>query len=205
MRAFVAVTVQNLFARIFTNPYEQPKIDHIRLKLESIPERRFTTIEGAWTDTTEAVPGQTVQVKVLLRPYRGSSELRTIPITIPLQADRGDNTAPSCKRLARRGPHHAPVSPLRRQNQAGGLEQFIHILNRERRNNRLYVHFCSPLPPCCSRTRNCPTRRFPQSMCSSSAAARSNATMLRESLAGEWSLPTDGVVSGAVSLSIRIR
>jgi hypothetical protein len=32
-----------------------------------------------------------------------------------------------------------------------------------------------------------------------------SATMLRESLAGEWSLPTEGVVSGTVSLSIRVK
>jgi hypothetical protein len=29
--------------------------------------------------------------------------------------------------------------------------------------------------------------------------------MLRESLAGEWSLPTEGVISGTVSLSVRVK
>ena len=90
---FVAVTVQTLFSRMFTNPYEIPKIDSIHLKLESMPDRLATSIDGAWTDETEAEPGQTITVKVLLRPYRGEPELRNMPITIPMEAD----PAPLCE------------------------------------------------------------------------------------------------------------
>jgi hypothetical protein len=104
--AIATGTVQALFSRIFTNPYEQPKIDHISLRLESIPERRFSAIEGAWTDATEVVPGQTVQVKVLLRAYRGSAELRTIPITIPASGPRRKSANPG-ERFAWRGSHAA--------------------------------------------------------------------------------------------------
>jgi hypothetical protein len=85
----VAGSVQQLFLRVFTNPYEQTNIERIHLKIESLPERRFTSIEGAWTDATEAAPGQTVQVKVLLRAYRGTADLRSIPITIPAEANPG--------------------------------------------------------------------------------------------------------------------
>ena len=144
--AIVTGTVQALFSRIFTNPYEQPKIEHIQLKLESIPERRFTAVEGAWTDATEVVPGQTLQVKVLLRAYRGAAELRTIPITIPAQVNCGANLRILVSDFPLGAkPHVAPdfragVSA----SQAGGLEQYIRILNRERRNNRLYVTLLQP-------------------------------------------------------------
>ncbi len=203
--AFVVFSVQSLFARIFTNPYEVPKIEHIRLKLESLPERRFTTIEGAWTDTPEAVPGQTVQVKVLLRPYRGAPELRTIPITIPLQTDRNTTLRLQVSDSVGADRTTRPMSPLATVNQAGSLEQFIRILNRERRNDRLYLTLLQPTTTLLLEDKELPNAPLSAVNVLGQRRGSPNATTLRESLAGEWSLPTDGVVSGGVSLSIRIK
>jgi hypothetical protein len=203
----VAGSVQQLFMRVFTNPYEKAKIEGIHLKLESLPERRITSVEGAWTDSTEAVPGQTVQVKVLLRAYRGSADLRTVPITIPAEANPGTtlrilvSDSQGVDRTTR------PVSPLVTATQAGSLEQYIRILNRERRNNRLYVTLLEPTTTLLLQDKEMPNA--PLSAVNvlnlNQRRGEPNATMLRESLAGEWSMPTEGVVSGTVSLSIRVK
>lgn len=203
--AIAVGTVQALFSRIFTNPYEQPKIDHISLKLESIPERRFTAIEGAWTDATEVVPGQTVQVKVLLRAYRGSAELRTIPITIPTQVDRGVNLRILVSDSLGADRTLRPISPQASAGQAGGLEQYIRILNRERRNNRLYVTILQPTTTLLLEDKELPNAPLSAVNVLNQRRGEPNATMLRESLAGEWSLPTEGVISGTVSLSVRVK
>ncbi|HEY4840032.1 MAG TPA: SpoIVB peptidase S55 domain-containing protein [Candidatus Acidoferrales bacterium] len=203
--AIAVGTVQALFSRIFTNPYEQPKIDHISLKLESIPERRFTAIEGAWTDATEVVPGQTVQVKVLLRAYRGSAELRTIPITIPAQVDRGVNLRILVSDSLGADRTLRPISPQASAGQAGGLEQYIRILNRERRNNRLYVTILQPTTTLLLEDKELPNAPLSAVNVLNQRRGEPNATMLRESLAGEWSLPTEGVISGTVSLSVRVK
>jgi hypothetical protein len=203
--AIVVGTVQALFSRIFTNPYEQPKIDHIQLKLESIPERRFTAIEGAWTDATEVVPGQTVQVKVLLRAYRGSAELRTIPITIPAQVDRGVNLRILVSDSLGADRTLRPISPQASAGQAGGLEQYIRILNRERRNNRLYVTILQPTTTLLLEDKELPNAPLSTVNVLNQRRGEPNATVLRESLAGEWSLPTEGVISGTVSLSVRVK
>ncbi len=206
----VAGSVQALFSRVFTNPYEQAKIERIHLKLESLPDRRFTSIEGAWTDFTEAVPGQTVQVKVLLRAYRGSADLHTIPITIPAEANPGTTLRILVSDSLGADRTTRPVSPLATAAQAGSLEQYIRILNRERRNNRLYVTLLEP-----TTTLLLEDKELPNAPLSAVNVLNQNvlnqrrgepsATMLRESLAGEWSLPTEGVVSGTVSLSIRVK
>jgi len=203
--AFVVFSVQNLFARIFTNPYEVPKVEHIRLNLESLPDRRFTTIESAWTDTAEAVPGQIIQVKVLLRPYRGAPELKTIPITIPLQTDRGTTLRLQVSDSVGADRTTRPVSALATVNQAGSLEQFIRILNRERRNDRLYVTLLQPTTTLLLEDKELPNAPLSAVNVLGQRRGSPNATTLRESLAGEWSLPTEGVVSGGVSLSIRVR
>jgi hypothetical protein len=203
--AIATGTVQALFSRIFTNPYEQPKIDHISLRLESIPERRFSAIEGAWTDATEVVPGQTVQVKVLLRAYRGSAELRTIPITIPAQVDRGVNLRILVSDSLGADRTLRPISPQASAGQAGGLEQYIRILNRERRNNRLYVTILQPTTTLLLEDKELPNAPLSAVNVLNQRRGEPNATMLRESLAGEWSLPTEGVISGTVSLSVRVK
>jgi hypothetical protein len=203
--SIVVGNVQALFSRIFANPYEQPKIEHIQLKLESIPERRFTAIEGAWTDATEVVPGQTVQVKVLLRAYRGSAELRTIPITIPSQVDRGANLRILVSDSLGADRTLRPISVQASAAQAGGLEQYIRILNRERRNNRLYVTLLQPTTTLLLEDKELPNAPLSAVNVLNQRRGEPNATMLRESLAGEWSLPTEGVISGSVSLSVRVK
>ena len=203
--AIVSGLVQTLFTRIYTNPYEKPVIDHIRLKLESLPERRVTTIDGAWSDSSEAAPGQTIQLKVLLRTYRGPSELRTIPVTIPQQADRGTtmrllvSDSLNADRVTR------PISAFAITNQAGSLEQLIHVLNRERRNNRLYVTLLQPTTTLLLEDKELPNAPLSTVNVLDQRRGAPVATALRESLAGEWSQPTEGVVSGAVSISIRIK
>jgi hypothetical protein len=203
--AVVAATVQTLFARVFTNPYEKPEIEHIRLRLESLPERRVTTIDGAWSDTPEASPGQTIQVKVLLRPYRGASELRTIPVTIPQQADRGTSMRLLVSDSLNADRATRPISPFAITNQAGGLEQLIHVLNRERRNNRLYVTLLQPTTTLLLEDKELPNAPLSAVNVLDQRRGVPITTALRESLAGEWSLPTEGVVSGSVSISIRIK
>ncbi len=90
--AFVSASIQSIFTRIFSNPYEKPQIERVSLRLDSIPERRIATVESAWSELSEAAPGDPVMIKVMLRPYRGAPFIRDVPITIPAQAAQ----APPC-------------------------------------------------------------------------------------------------------------
>jgi SpoIVB peptidase S55 len=201
---FVAVTVQNLFSRIFTNPYEIPHIEKISLKLESLPDRRATSIDGAWTEESEAEPGQTINVKVLLRPYRGEPELREVPVTIPPQADRGTtlriqvSDAGALNRATRSGISGA-------NSDLGGLEQLIHVLNEERRNNCLYVTLLKPTPTLLVEDKALPNAPLSELNIMEQQRGASNATVLHESVAGEWAVPLNQVVSGAASLTIHVK
>ena len=201
---FVSVTVQNIFGRIYTNPYERPQIEKVTMRVEAVPERRVSTIESAWSDKSQASPGETVNVKVLLRSYRGTPTMREIPITIPPQAPRGQlriliSDSESLNRVSR----FFSFSP---QSRLSGLGQLITLLNRERRNNRVYVTLLQPSPTLLLDDKELPNAPLSQINVLDQRRGGSAATLLlRESIAGEWSSSLNQVVLGQQSITITIR
>ena len=200
--AFVAASVQSIFTRIFSNPYETPQIERVSLRLDSIPERRIATVESAWSEMSEAAPGDPVMIKVMLRPYRGAPFIRDVPITIPPQAARGTTVrvqvsdSDSLNRLA---------NLFTSQGRLGGLEQLITLLNRERRNNQLYVTLMKPTPTLMVDDKELPNAPLSEINVMDQRRLPGNSVLLRESSAGEWSVPMDEVIAGSASVLIKIK
>jgi hypothetical protein len=198
----VAGTVQNVFQRIFSNQYETPNIERVTLRMEALPERRQSTIEGAWLDKSEAEPGDTVTVRVQLRPYRGSPLIRDVPITIPPQAVRGSYMqilASDSNTLNRM----SVVSGS--QARLDSLEQLIAVLNRERRNNRLYVTLLGSAPTMVVQDKVMPNVPASQINLLDQRGGPASSLVVRQSAAGEWSLPLDQIVQGSAGITIHIK
>src|SRR3984957_3514097 len=198
----VAGAVQGTFQRIFSNQYETANIERVTLRMESMPERRQMTIEGAWLDKSEAEPGDTVNVRVQLRPYRGSPVIRDVRIEIPPQAPRGA----SMQILA------SDSGTLNRMSVVSGsqarldsLEQLISVLNRERRNNRLYVTLLGSAPTMVVQDKVMPNVPASQINLLDQRGGPASSLVVRQSAAGEWSLPLDQIVQGSESITIRIK
>jgi len=199
---FVASSVQNTFTRIFSNPYEMPKIDKVSLRVESTPDRRVASILNAWSEVSEAEPGAPVTIQVLLRPYRGTPVIRDVPITIPPQATRGSvlrvqvSDADSLNRIP---------NLVAAQGRLGGLDQLISLLNRERRNNQLYVTLLKPTPTLLVEDKELPDAPLSQINVLNQKRLPGNSALLRESTAGEWSVRMDEIISGSTSVFIKIK
>ncbi|HWY88122.1 MAG TPA: SpoIVB peptidase S55 domain-containing protein, partial [Gemmataceae bacterium] len=199
---FVASSVQTTFTRIFSNPYEMPKVNKVSLRVESIPDRRIASILNAWSDVSEAQPGDPVTIKVLLRPYRGAPVIRDVPITIPAQATRGStlrvqvSDADSLNRIP---------NLVAAQGRLGGLDQLISLLNRERRNNQLYVTLLKPTPTLLVEDKELPDAPLSQINVLDQKRLPGNSALLRESTAGEWSVRMDEIISGSTSVFIKIK
>jgi hypothetical protein len=198
----VAGAVQGVFQRIFSNPYETANIERVTLRMEALPERRLTTIEGVWVDKFEAEPGATVNVKVQLRPYRGSPVIRDVQVTIPPQAIRGT----SMQILA------SDSATLNRMSIVSGsqaslqnLEQLISVLNRERRNNRLYVTLLGPSPTMVVQDKVMPNVPASQINLLDQRGGPASSQLMRQSAGGEWSVPLDQVVQGSTFITIQIK
>jgi hypothetical protein len=200
--SFVATSVQSVFTRIFSNPYEVPQINRVTLRVESQPERRIASILNAWSEMSEAEPGQSLVIKVLLRPYRGAPIIKDVPITIPPQAAPGSvlrvqvSDSDSLNRVN---------TLVAAQGRLGNLDQLITLLNRERRNNQLYVTLFNPTPTLLVDDKELPDAPLSEISILDQRRLPGTAVVLRESTAGEWSVPMDEVISGAASVSIKIK
>jgi hypothetical protein len=199
----VALSVQNVFARIFANPYERVQIDRVALKVESVPERRSATIEDAWSERSEASPGERLNIKVLLRPYRGAPFIREIPITIPQQVTKGRlrilvSDADALNRLSR-------VFVANPRSRLAGLGQLITLLNRERRNSSVYISLLQPSPTLLLEDKELPNAPLSQINVLDQRRASGNSLLLRESVVGEWSTPMNQVITGQQTITITVR
>ena len=201
----IALTMQNVFARLFSNTFEPAKVDGISLHVESVPGRKSFTIESAWLEKGEAAPGETLRVRVLLRPYRGAPRIEETTVRVPEQVSRGTNlrvlvSDGDLLNRASRGFAFAGAS-----GGPAGLDQLISLLNRERRNDRLYVGLFVPAPTLLWDDKELPNIPLSQINIVDGRPAPGSVQVLRESLASEASIPLGGPVSGVVSLNLQIR
>jgi hypothetical protein len=201
----LATTMQNVFTRLFVNTFEPAKVDRIALRVESVPGRKSFIIESAWLEKGEAAPGETLRVRVLLRPYRGAARVEETTVRVPEQVARGTmlrilvSDADLLNR-ASRGFAFAGVG-----SGPTGLDQLIALLNRERRNDRLYVGLFVPAPTLLWDDKELPNIPLSQINVVDGRPTPGSVQVLRESLASEASIPLGGPVSGVISLNLQIR
>ncbi|MFY9803053.1 MAG: hypothetical protein WA211_17015 [Candidatus Acidiferrales bacterium] len=200
---FVATSVQSVFSRIYLNPYEAPHVNGIHLRVTALPERRGATIDNAWVEKNEVNPGETVAVKVQLRPYRGAPFVQEIPITIPAQTARGNlQLVISDAEIANRTVDSLEASS---QGQLPGLEELIKLINRDHQNDRLYATLLQPTPTLMVEDKVMPNAPASAINVLDQRQNPGGARLLYQSMTGEWSVEMHQVVSGERTLTITVR
>jgi hypothetical protein len=200
---FVATDVQAIFSQIYSNPYEIPHVAGIHLRVTALPERRAATIDDAWVEANEVRPGQTVKVKVQLRPYRGATFVQEFPITIPMQAARG----PLQLVISDAETVNRTVQSLaaNSQGQLPGLEELIKLMNREHQNDRLYATLLQPTPTLMVEDKIMPNAPASAINVLDQRQTPGGARLLYQSTAGEWSVVMHQVISGERTLTITVK
>jgi hypothetical protein len=204
----IALIVQSVFGRLFTNNYEIPDVEHVSLRVESLPGRNSYTIESAWLEAGEASPGDNLKVRVLLRPYRGSPRIEETTIHVPDQIAPGTAlrvlvSDADWMNRASRGFNFGGISGG--SSGPEGLDQLIALINRERNNDRLYVGVFVPAPTMVWDDKELPNVPLSQINIVDGRPTPGSVTVLRESLASESSVVLGGPVSGLISLNLQIR
>ena len=200
----IAISVQNIFTRLFLNTFEVPDVESIALRVESAPGRQSFIIDSAWLEKGEAAPGETLRVRVLLHPYRGADRVEETTVHVPDQIARGTSLrilvtdGDTLNRASRGFAFGGSSGP-------SGLDQLISLLNRERRNDRLYAGLFMPSPTILWEDKELPNVPLSQINVIDGRPTPGSVQVLRESLASESSVPLGGPVSGVISLNLQIR
>lgn len=204
----IALQVQSQFARLFTNNFEVPVVEHISLRVESLTGRKSYSIESAWLEKGEAVPGEDLKVRVLVRPYRGEPKIEETTVHVPDQISRGTTlrvlvSDADWMNRASRGFNFGFM--FGGASGPEGLDQLIALMNRDRRNDRLYVGLFVPAPTMVWDDKELPNVPLSQINVVDGRPAPGSVQVLRESLASEATIALDGPVAGLISLNLQIR
>src|ERR1700730_7536837 len=200
----IALSMQNIFSRLFTNNFEAAGIERVSLRVESVPGRHSFIIESAWLEKGEAAPGETLRVRVLLRPYRGAAQIQETTVPIRDQVGRGTmlRVLVSDAYMFNRASRGFAAGGA---GGSAGLDQLIALLNRERRNDRLYVGLFVPSPTMFWDDKELPNVPLSEINVVDGRPAPGSVQLLRESLASESSVLLGGPVAGVISLNLQIR
>jgi hypothetical protein len=197
----VALGLGERFGRIYDNPYAKPSIQGVNLDFDLVHERRWARLESVRTDVTEARPGDEIVVETSLRPYRGDSIVRQIPIKIPTSTPKGllrilVSDGDSLDRMRRQS------TSLNRKLDLGST---IAMLNKEHMNSRLYVSLLEANPEAMVGDKVMPT--LPLSVMNVMDGMRGTQDMVvtGESSVSEAFTPLDYVVSGAQVISVMVK
>ena len=184
----------NVFTRLFTNHFEAVQVEKISLHVESVAGRQSYSVDSAWLEKGEAAPGETLKVRVLLRPYRGAARIEETTMRVPDQMARGTTlrvmvSDADWMNRASRGFGFAAGGGA---GSPEGLDQLIALMNRERHNDRLYVGLFVPSPTMVWDDKELPNVPLSQINAVDGRPAPGSVQMLRESLASEGSIGCRG-------------
>jgi hypothetical protein len=201
----VALNVMSVFTRLFTNQFEKLQVDNISVRVESVPGRQSYAIESAWLQKGEAAPGETLRLRVLVRPYRGAARVEETTVKVPDQVARGTTLRVMVSDADWMNRASRGFGGAMGQGGPEGLDPLISLINRERRNDRLYVGLFVPSPTMLWDDKELPNVPLSQINAIDGRPAPGSVQILRESLASESSVGMSGPVSGIISLNLPVR
>ncbi len=200
--ASAAATIGDRFGRIYSNPFDAPDVQGVKLDFDLVRERRSARLESSRTDVTEARPGDQIMVETVIRPYRGERLVRQILIRIPASTSKGTlrilvSDGDTLDRM-RRG------TPM--MNRGLGLAPTIALLNKERANDRVYVSLLGSDPEAMVADKVMPTLPLSVMNVMDNMRGTQDMVVLGESSVSEASTDSlDYVVSGAQMLTINVK
>jgi hypothetical protein len=188
---------------LMSNEHERVTVKGLNVEIASQETIQSATLERAWVEREGPVrPGSRLNLKVLLRTYRGESRTESVPVTLPASLRPGSYTllvsdAATIDALDQR--------EMRQPFVPRDVDQLIRALNSLRRNNHVYARLTRPDDGAIVAGEYLPA--LPGSVLSVLGGQDQGGAVvrLRSSTAWDFDLPTDYAVSGARSLTLQVQ
>ncbi len=119
---------------LMNGPFAPPRLAGINLLLEYEEGPRTAQLRHVTLDRYRVVAGETVEVTVVLSPFRGAERIVRRQLVVPAETSPGTITVAVGGALAvtQELDHDEPLLP-------GDLEQLIALINQLRRNDQIYI------------------------------------------------------------------
>jgi len=186
---------------LMRNAFEDVELEGLDLEIDASEQSLSASLERVWIDGSQPKPGSTVNVKMLLRTYRGEEITKSLPVTIPANA-RGSVSVMVADgtRMSQWEARELQVQPL----QARGLPQMMQVLNSARKNNRLYIRLLGRDGGAVVKGES--LAALPPSVIAVMESDRNGGSFrpLQNATLGEWEIATDHAVSGTRTLTLNI-
>ena len=192
--------VGNKVQRVLRTTGDTPKVKGIQVTIDLLPKRRLAVVEQAWIEKTEVRPGDELEGKVFLRPYRGDRIERPFRVKIPNGTPKGRlrlliSDGPTLDRGAR---------AATARNRLMNLSETVSLMNEERGNHQLFVTLLRP-----SVTARLGDKTLPNVPLSVLNVMRKTAGrrvgIERESPLHQSVMSFDSIVSGSYSINLQVR
>jgi hypothetical protein len=134
--ATLAGAMQRLLGRLYANPFREPRVERIELKLHADASGRSYRVDRLLYDRGPVKPGQEIRLTCVLRTYRDESVRRTLTMRVP------ERTAPGTRISVAVGSPRALQTALgapieTRLASATDLETWIEVLATRQASDRL--------------------------------------------------------------------
>jgi len=184
---------------LLRNAFEAVQFEGLNLEIEASETPRSATLERVWIDGTKAKPGTAVDLRILMRTYRGEEVTQSLPVQIPANA-RGSVSimVADGARLSQFEARELQVQPM----QTTGVPQMIRVLNSARKNNRLYVRLVTRDGGAVVKGE--PLAALPSSVLAVMESDRNGGSFrpLQSALLGEWEITAGYAVTGSKTLTL---
>lgn len=194
-----------------------PKIKRITIRAAVEDHRREYEVEDVWVNSDTVKRGDTVTLRVTLRPYQGEPKVETISIPLPEELKSGEvklvvGDADAMRRAelgwgaSSTGKSDSIVlfsSHIVRENPRT-LAQLVELLNKSRPHNFLYYRLSSTTPG--QLVQNQRLTSLPPSalVVRESKRSRDGSAKLNDAELFEKRVAVDGTVSGSVELTLKV-
>jgi hypothetical protein len=186
---------------LLRNTFEGVEFEGLNLEIDASEQPRSATLERVWVDSTRIKAGTTVDLKVLLRTYRGEEITKSMPVRIPANATGSVSImVADAVRLSQWESRELQVQPA----QTRGLPQMIRLLNDAKKNNRLYVRMVTRDGGAVVRGES--LAALPPSVLAVMESDRNGGSFrpLQSALMGEWEIVTGHAVTGSRTLTLAL-
>jgi hypothetical protein len=184
---------------LLKNASEPVDVQKLSLTIDATEQSRTARIERVWLDTDRPRAGREVNVKVLLRTFKGEEVIKSVPIQLPANATGSlQLLVADASRLSAEDRRETRGAESQR------VSQLIQRFNKARRGNRLYVRLSASDQGAVVNGE--PLTALPPSVLAVLESDRNSGTFspLRSATRGEWELPVELAVSGSRLLTITL-